>query len=115
MPPPAKVLAEAEVREIVPVPVTVRLVEVAADHAVPLPAIVIVPEPIASVLVCVPESTNPVEAPEQLKLYPFISNVPDVSVKDEPVQVSESCNVTEPVKLLSNRVCVNVLPALVIV
>ena len=35
---------------MVPVPVTVRLVEVAVDHAVPEPAIVQVPEPTAMLL-----------------------------------------------------------------
>ena len=51
MPPPAKVLADADVRLIVPVPVTVRLVDGSASHiVVPLPAIVQVPEPTAMLL-----------------------------------------------------------------
>lgn len=49
--PPAKVLVNADVRLIVPVPVTVRFVEVAQFQAEePLAAIVQVPEPIAKVL-----------------------------------------------------------------
>ena len=73
--PPAKVLADADVRLIVPVPVTVRFVDVAADQG-EVPAIVQVPEPIATVLVVV--ALVATEAPEEFKvtLNPFASKVP---------------------------------------
>ncbi len=55
MPPPAKVLAEAEVRLMVPVPVTVRLVEGLTLKTEP--ATVNTPDPSAMVLCVVyPES-----------------------------------------------------------
>ena len=75
MPPPAKVLAEAEVRLMVPVPVTVRLVEVAVFHP-PVPAIVQVPEPIASVRVVALDAVKAVPAPNNVTLYVLASNVP---------------------------------------
>jgi hypothetical protein len=49
--PPAKVLADALVRLIVPVPVTVSPVVVVAFHTVPVPVQVIFPVPKAIVLV----------------------------------------------------------------
>jgi len=58
MPPPAKVLADADVRLIVPVPVTVRFVDAAKFQGVPLPFKVQVPEPIVTVFVAVPEVEN---------------------------------------------------------
>lgn len=53
MSPPAKVLADALVRLMVPVPVTVRFVEVEAFQTVPELENNQVPEPIAAVLVLV--------------------------------------------------------------
>ena len=59
MPPPANVFADADVRLIVPVPVTV-VIPAVADHALPLPWIVQVPEPKAMVLFAVPNvATDP--------------------------------------------------------
>ena len=63
MPPPAKVFADALVRLIVPVPVTVRLVAVVALKAVPLPETDKVAEPRAKVLVEVPEVLKTPEPP----------------------------------------------------
>ena len=83
MPPPAKVLAVPEVREMVPVPVTVRLVEVVAFHAVLCPLIVHVPEPIAIVLIfefVVDTPANP-DAALNVTEYEFALKVPEVIVK----------------------------------
>ena len=79
MPPPTNVLADALVKLIVPVPVTVKFVAVTALNAVPDVAIDHVPEPIAIVLVVVPETLYAAE-PELLsvKLNPFASKVPCV-------------------------------------
>ena len=66
-PPPANVLELALVRLIVPVPVTVRFVAVAALQP-PVPAIVKVPEPIAIVLTEAPEVETPEAAPERVRL-----------------------------------------------
>ena len=78
MPPPANVLAEPEVRLIVPVPVTVRLVDVEALHG-EVPAIVQVPEPTATVLAVVVLVAT--EEPEEFNvtLNPFASKVPCVT------------------------------------
>ena len=80
MPPPAKVLADADVRLIVPVPVTVRFVDTPADHAVAAPEIVQVPEPIASVLtfVLLVLTKGPEPVPVNVTLYVAASKVPEV-------------------------------------
>jgi hypothetical protein len=80
MPPPAKVLADAEVRLMVPVPVTVRLVEVLVAQADVVPEIVHVPEPTAIVLVFELEEFTPAAAPDRVTLYVAASNVPRVIV-----------------------------------
>lgn len=118
MPPPAKVLAEAEVREIVPVPVTVRLVEVAVVHP-PEFEIVQVPEPIAIVRMFeFAEEIPPcVDAPDNVTLYPFASRVPAVIVNAgaAPAELiaQASCKTTEPFGEFIVKNCGNVLPALV--
>ncbi len=114
MPPPANVLADALVRLIVPVPVTVRLVEVLADHA-DVPAIVQVPEPIAIVLVVETLVATPELAEVNDTLYPAASNVPAINAVFAEEQINASCNVTDPLGVLTLNPCVNVLPALVIV
>ncbi len=117
MPPPANVLADALVRLIVPVPVTVRLVDVAVFHP-PVPAIVQVPEPMASVLVVEPEEATLDALPDSVTLYPFASKVPVVTLMVPAVvleQLNASCNVNEPPGLFKSMPCVNVLPALVMV
>ena len=58
MPPPLKILVDAEVRLIVPVPVTVRFVAVAVFQP-PVPAMVHVPEPMATVRVLLLEELKP--------------------------------------------------------
>ena len=117
MPPPANVLADADVRLIVPVPVTVRLVAVLACQAVPLPAIVQVPEPIAIVLVFVLLEDTAEDEPLRVTLYPFASNVPAVMLSALVVRliVYASCSVTEPPGLFTVNGCVKVFPALVTV
>ena len=120
MPPPAKVLADADVRLIVPVPVTVRFVEVAAAHAVELAAgIVQVPEPTATVLARVLADKSTVAlAPEKVTLYVAASNVPAFirnAADTLTLVVNASCNVTEPEGDSIVNACVNVPPALVIV
>ena len=82
MPPPAKVLADALVRLIVPVPVIVRFVELGAFQTVPEPAIVQVPEPTAIVRVPVPVLDKPLAAPLNETLYTAASNVPCVIVSN---------------------------------
>ena len=87
--PPAKVFADALVRLIVPVPVTVSPVVVAVVHTVPVPVQVIFPVPKAIVLVSVLlELNKPV-----LNVKLFRSNVPlvNVVVLVENV-VNASCN-----------------------
>ena len=114
MPPPAKVLEEPDVRLIVPVPVTVRFVDVLADHEV-VPAIVQVPEPTAIVLV-VETLVATVELDEVNEtLYVAASNVPEINVVVAEEQVNASCNVTDPPGVSKLNPCVNVFPALVIV
>ena len=61
---------------MVPVPVTVRFVEVAAFHAVPEPASVQVPEPTAIVLTFELEEETVLDAPDNVTLNPLASNVP---------------------------------------
>ena len=56
-------MALALVKLIVPVPVTERLVDVAAFHDVPEPTIVHVPEPIAIVRIPEPLLDTPLTAP----------------------------------------------------
>ena len=74
MPPPAKVLADALVRLIMPVPVTVRFDEVPKLKAEP-PAsdVVHVPEPNAIVRANEPAALMP---PFIVTLYPFALKVP---------------------------------------
>jgi hypothetical protein len=54
-PPPEKVLAEPEVRLIVPVPVTVRFVVTEVSQGVLVPLIVQVPDPMLIVRVVLPD------------------------------------------------------------
>ena len=75
MPPPENDLVLALVRLTVPVPVTVRLVDVTALQPV-VPAIVQVPEPTATVLVPVPDALTADDAPDNVTLYVEASNVP---------------------------------------
>ena len=63
MPPPAKVLAEPEVRLIVPVPVTDTFVPL-MDQELDVPAIDQVPDPTATVLVNAPDDIKPTADPE---------------------------------------------------
>ena len=117
--PPANNLADADVRLIVPVPVTVRPVALAAVKPV-VPASDQVPEPIASTLVPELPGTKliPAALPLNVKLYPFASKVPLTSVRPNVPEVlvtKASCNVTDPPGVLIVNGCVNVLPALVIV
>lgn len=117
MPPPAKVLAEAEVREMVPVPVTVRLVKVPVPHPL-VPANVHVPDPIAMVLMFVLLLLTPELPLLNVTLKVAASNVPLVIVKafaPELLDTNASCNVTEPPGESIINCCINVLPALVIV
>jgi len=116
MPPPANVLEDPLVRLIVPVPVTVRF-DPLTFHP-PVPESVQVPELIASVLVALPWLATPPDAPEIVTLYPFALKVPDIwlNAEDDPKLVfSASCSVTVPPGLSVVILCVNVLPALVIV
>lgn len=121
MSPPAKVLADADVRLIVPVPVTVRLVDVLVFHPIePVaePAIDQVPEPTAIVLTADVVLTKDEPLPLKVRLYPFASTVPELSVTAPPLLLfvlKASCNVTEPLGVSIANACVNVLPALVIV
>ena len=94
MPPPAKVLADAEVRLMVPVPVTVRLVDVAVFHAVLEPASVHVPDPTAMVLVF--ELDDETEPADIVTLYVPASNIPSVIVKEVAADVNASCKVNDP-------------------
>ena len=82
MPPPANVLADADVRLIVPVPVTVRPVAVAALQTVGDPAKVQVPAPMAAVRVFEFELLNVPAL--NVTLYPFASKVPVVKIKAAP-------------------------------
>ena len=69
MSPPAKVLADAEVRLMVPVPVTVRLVDDEILHVgEALPPSVSVPELIAKTRVLVPDVSKPLPAPDSVTL-----------------------------------------------
>lgn len=81
MPPPEKVLAEPEVRLIVPVPVMVRFDPLAVKP--PTPASVQVPEPTAIVLMSEPPELNLAFAPDNVKLNDDALNVPDVTVNTE--------------------------------
>ena len=111
--PPAKILADPEVRVTVPVPVTVRLVEVAALHAVPDPAIVQVPEPTAMVLVfeLLLDRTDDAPVKDMLKLLAL--KVPLVIRSVLPLVEKASCSVTDPPGVTKVMGCVNVFPALV--
>ena len=118
MPPPVKVLADADVRLIVPVPVTVSPVEVAAFQPPEL-EIVQVPEPmfIDLIFVLAEEIAPCVDAPDNVKLYPFASSVPVVIViaaaAPAELTVHASCKTTEPLGEFIVKNCGNVLPALV--
>ena len=97
MPPPAKVLADAEVRLMVPVPVTVRFVEVAVHGFIAL-AIDHVPEPKERVLTKAlePASTPPADI---VTLYVAASNVPAIeyiAVDDPRFVTNASCSVIDP-------------------
>ena len=70
----------ALVKLIVPVPVTVRLVDVEAFHAPVVPAIDQVPEPMAIVLMSVPDEVTPAKAPDKVTLNVAALNVPFVRV-----------------------------------
>ena len=99
MPPPAKVLADADMRLIVPVPVTVRLVEVVALKVVPEPAKDHVPLPKPTVLCAVADIANVDDAPLRVTLYTFALNVPIPTVnapEPEALITSASCSVTTP-------------------
>jgi hypothetical protein len=63
----------------VPVPVIVRLVMVVASQADPVPELVHVPEPIATVRVAVPDTRNVPPEP-RVTLYVTAFNVPEVKV-----------------------------------
>lgn len=94
-----------------PVPVTVRLVEVEVDQPLAL-AIDQVPDPISTVLVLVLlEPTNPVT----VTLYEAAENVPLVIERLVAGIVNASCNVTVPEGEFMSNVPVKSLPALVIV
>ena len=113
--PPANVLVDELVRLIVPVPVTVRLVDVAA---VQVPTNVQVPEPIPIVLVLLLLADTAPEAPDKVTLYVTALKVPAVIVSAEAEAtfvIKASCKVTDPLGVLIVNNCVNVLLALVIV
>jgi len=74
VPPPENGFADALVKLIVPVPVTV--VPVALEEKPPVPAIVIVLDPIAKVFVPVPFKTKREVEPVVIRLNPFVFNVP---------------------------------------
>jgi len=86
--PPIKVLADALVKRMVPVPVTVRLVDVEQSQPVVPSVIVHVPEPIFKVLTAVPEEENAVVFLIVVKLYVAALNVPDVKVRNPIVNAS---------------------------
>ena len=94
---------------MVGLPVIVHVLVPPMDH---------VPEPIAMVRVLELLLEKPPAAPDKETLYEEASNVPFVSVKTvdtDWLNVKASCNVTDPPGVLMVNVCVNVLPALVIV
>ena len=103
---------------MVPVPVTVRLVDVEAFHAPVVPAIDQVPEPTAIVLVPVPDAFTPPKAPDNVTLNVTALNVPCVRVNTPAkdwLATKLSCSVTDPLGVSMVNACVNVFPALVIV
>ena len=81
-------MAEAEVRLMVPVPVTVRLVEAVVNTA-PEPLKVQVPEPNARVLIFC-EMDSKFDPDVVVKLYVLASNVPAACVKLAPVEVTNA-------------------------
>lgn len=118
MPPPRKVLADPEVKLIVPVPVTVRLVTTAVSQAKPDPAIDHVPDPTTIVRTFVLDELTTAVEPDKVTLNVEESKVPDVitnAVVESLVEVNASCNVTAPLGLSKLRFCENEMPALVIV
>ena len=102
---------------MVPVPVTVKLVEVEVSHPL-VPANVHVPEPTAMVLVFALLLTMADAAALNVTLNVAASNVPEVivsTVLEFWLNVRASCNVTDPPGLLIINFCATVMPALVIV
>ncbi len=84
---------------MVPVPVTVRLVEIEVAHVFPDPASVQVPEPIAIVRVLLELEDKTEVAPVNEKLYIPTSKVPFVIVNASVellLDENASCRVTEP-------------------
>jgi len=65
----------------VPVPVTVRFVDVDVFHAVGLPASVQVPDPIANVRIFEFALEKPEPTPESVTLYVAASKVPEFTSK----------------------------------
>ena len=105
---------------IVPLPITLKFVDVEQFHGANEAASVHVPDPISKTRRRVPVLTTPefeiVE--ESVRLYPLAENVPEVSVNrllELELQVNASCKVTDPPGELKVKPCVNVFPALVIV
>lgn len=80
---------------MVPVPVTVRLVEVAVFHEEPDPAIDQVPEPTAIVLTEDNEEIKEDKDPLKDTLYMFALNVPLLTLR-LLLHAKASCNVTLP-------------------
>ena len=95
---------------MVPVPVTVRLVEVDADHGVPDPCIVQVPDPMAIVLTF---ELAALILFADVTLYETASSVPEVRVN--AVQDIASLRANDPDGELMVKVCPKVFPALVMV
>ena len=114
MPPPVNCLEDAEVKLIVPVPVTVVFAGTPTFQTVLLPANVQVPEPTAIVLDVAEFPKNAAEAPVIEKLDVAALKVPEKTVKLLLVEKA-SCNVTEPPGVVMANGCGNVFPALVIV
>ena len=120
--PPAKVLADADVRLMVPVPVTVRFVDVAQFQIVAvLGARVHVPFIEIDLVFVFDESKllEPLFVDESVQLNPPSLKDPEVRTKAPDAEVllfvNASCNVTDPPGVLIVIACVNVRPALVIV
>ena len=103
---------------MVPVPVTVRLVDVEVFHALLEPAIIQVPDPTAIVRVLLLLEDTAALAPVKDTLYIPASNVPLVKVMaSEELLFDEkaSCRVTDPPGVSIVNGVVNTTPALVIV
>lgn len=115
MPPPANVFAEPLYKLMMPVPVTVKLVELAQFQTVPDPLIEIVPEPIAIVRGLLLLELKTAEAEVKAKLLPLTLKVPAVCVNTALLHAKSSCSVTDPPGVLMMNPGANVLVALVIV